>query len=341
MLQALYERDIRPELFVGTSAGALNAAFAAARPSTVDSAIELQRIWLGLTRSQVFPAMSRCARDRRSGARARANARAWLLASVHGRAPLAAGELHLGRSKQVRERSEMPPRRLGGSSSEGRGDKDVCICDLPVNPGPAAPPRGQLPRAISRQVRGPHGPFSFRGQSTGAYAVDNSRLCGVAELHLADRPRGEKVERGSPVPSTGGVDVAESVANALWSILVSADCQLPAELIGLDNGALSSCTSTLRRPGPAVRAHGRSASPGIRVSVLRTVRDAVAELLAQPKPAPPDAVLDPRLSDPRPHMSFGEGVLGSASSRKWSAPTLRRDRDHGSDLRSPRPQRNL
>lgn len=56
MLQALYERDIRPDLFVGTSAGALNAAFAANRPSTVDTAIELQLIWRGLTRSQVFPA---------------------------------------------------------------------------------------------------------------------------------------------------------------------------------------------------------------------------------------------------------------------------------------------
>ncbi len=56
MLQALYERDIRPDLFVGTSAGALNAAFAAARPSTVDTAIDLQHVWLGLTRSQIFPA---------------------------------------------------------------------------------------------------------------------------------------------------------------------------------------------------------------------------------------------------------------------------------------------
>src|SRR3954468_16569627 len=56
MLQALHERDIQPDLFVGTSAGALNAAFAASRPTTADAAIELQRIWLGLTRSQVFPA---------------------------------------------------------------------------------------------------------------------------------------------------------------------------------------------------------------------------------------------------------------------------------------------
>jgi NTE family protein len=56
MLQALYERDIRPDLLVGTSAGALNAAFAADRPCTVDTAIELQRVWLGLTRSRVFPA---------------------------------------------------------------------------------------------------------------------------------------------------------------------------------------------------------------------------------------------------------------------------------------------
>jgi NTE family protein len=56
MLQALYERDIHPDLFVGTSAGALNAAFAAIRPRTVGTAIELQQVWLGLTRSQVFPA---------------------------------------------------------------------------------------------------------------------------------------------------------------------------------------------------------------------------------------------------------------------------------------------
>jgi NTE family protein len=55
MLQALYERDVRPDLLVGTSAGALNAAFAATRPNTVDTAIELQRVWHGLTRSQVFP----------------------------------------------------------------------------------------------------------------------------------------------------------------------------------------------------------------------------------------------------------------------------------------------
>src|SRR3954453_16588145 len=56
MLQGLYERDIRPDLFIGTSAGALNAAFAAGRPSAGDPAIGLQRIWLGLTRAEVFPA---------------------------------------------------------------------------------------------------------------------------------------------------------------------------------------------------------------------------------------------------------------------------------------------
>jgi NTE family protein len=56
MLQALYERAVRPDLFVGTSAGALNAAFAATRPSTVEAAIELQHVWRGLTRSHVFPA---------------------------------------------------------------------------------------------------------------------------------------------------------------------------------------------------------------------------------------------------------------------------------------------
>jgi NTE family protein len=51
MLQALYERAVRPDFFVGTSAGAPNVAFAAARPSTVEAAIDLQHVWRGLTRA--------------------------------------------------------------------------------------------------------------------------------------------------------------------------------------------------------------------------------------------------------------------------------------------------
>jgi NTE family protein len=47
MLQALYERDIRPDLFIGTSAGALNAAFAAFRAPQVETALELQDVWRG------------------------------------------------------------------------------------------------------------------------------------------------------------------------------------------------------------------------------------------------------------------------------------------------------
>ena len=56
MLQALYERGIRPDLLVGTSAGAINAAFVASRPPRVEAACELQQIWRGLRRSHVFPA---------------------------------------------------------------------------------------------------------------------------------------------------------------------------------------------------------------------------------------------------------------------------------------------
>jgi NTE family protein len=41
MLRALYERGIAPDLLVGASAGALNAAFVAARPQTVATAGEL------------------------------------------------------------------------------------------------------------------------------------------------------------------------------------------------------------------------------------------------------------------------------------------------------------
>src|SRR5688572_26516750 len=55
MLRALYERDIRPDLIVGTSAGALNGAFIASRPQTVETVDRLADVWRSLRRGQVFP----------------------------------------------------------------------------------------------------------------------------------------------------------------------------------------------------------------------------------------------------------------------------------------------
>jgi NTE family protein len=55
MLQALYERDITPQLVVGTSAGAINGAFIASRPQTVQTATELAQIWRAVRRGQIFP----------------------------------------------------------------------------------------------------------------------------------------------------------------------------------------------------------------------------------------------------------------------------------------------
>jgi NTE family protein len=55
MLEALYERGVRPDLIVGTSAGALNGAFIASRPQSVQTARDLGEIWCGLSRGQVFP----------------------------------------------------------------------------------------------------------------------------------------------------------------------------------------------------------------------------------------------------------------------------------------------
>jgi NTE family protein len=55
MLEALYERGIAPDIVVGSSAGALNAAFVAANPPGVDSARRLQQVWRSTTRSDVFP----------------------------------------------------------------------------------------------------------------------------------------------------------------------------------------------------------------------------------------------------------------------------------------------
>jgi NTE family protein len=55
MLQALYERGIAPDLLVGTSAGALNAAYVASRPQTAGTARELAAVWCDLRRRDVFP----------------------------------------------------------------------------------------------------------------------------------------------------------------------------------------------------------------------------------------------------------------------------------------------
>jgi NTE family protein len=59
MLRALYEQGIAPDLLVGTSAGALNAAFVASRPQTVATAEELAHVWRGLHRDDVFPIRAR------------------------------------------------------------------------------------------------------------------------------------------------------------------------------------------------------------------------------------------------------------------------------------------
>jgi len=55
MLQALSERGIRPDFVVGTSAGALNAAFVGAYGVDSDALEDLARMWRGLRRSTVFP----------------------------------------------------------------------------------------------------------------------------------------------------------------------------------------------------------------------------------------------------------------------------------------------
>ncbi len=54
MLQALARRGIRPDFLIGSSAGALNAAFIAGAEWPAGTA-ELEQIWLALSRRDVFP----------------------------------------------------------------------------------------------------------------------------------------------------------------------------------------------------------------------------------------------------------------------------------------------
>ena len=55
MLHALAEDGVEPDLLVGTSAGALNAAWVAAHGMSQDSLQELGRIWTELRRPDIFP----------------------------------------------------------------------------------------------------------------------------------------------------------------------------------------------------------------------------------------------------------------------------------------------
>ena len=54
MIRALFEHGVRPDMLIGTSVGAVNAAWVAGRPEP-DGMAELEDIWLGLRRQDVFP----------------------------------------------------------------------------------------------------------------------------------------------------------------------------------------------------------------------------------------------------------------------------------------------
>jgi NTE family protein len=55
MLRALYEREIAPELIVGTSVGAVNGAYIASRPASTETAEGLAQVWRSTNTLEVFP----------------------------------------------------------------------------------------------------------------------------------------------------------------------------------------------------------------------------------------------------------------------------------------------
>lgn len=54
MLQAMFHAGLRPDVLVGTSVGAVNAAWIAGRPD-YEGAVALGEVWLGMRRQNVFP----------------------------------------------------------------------------------------------------------------------------------------------------------------------------------------------------------------------------------------------------------------------------------------------
>src|SRR3954452_23727297 len=57
-LQALMDAGVFPDVLVGCSVGALNAAFVAVDPSR-ERLDDLEKLWLSLARNEVFPASRR------------------------------------------------------------------------------------------------------------------------------------------------------------------------------------------------------------------------------------------------------------------------------------------
>lgn len=55
MLQALAERGVKPDMMVGTSCGAVNAAWVAGHGMSSTSLAELAAVWAGLRRGDIFP----------------------------------------------------------------------------------------------------------------------------------------------------------------------------------------------------------------------------------------------------------------------------------------------
>jgi NTE family protein len=55
MLQALAERDVHPDQLIGTSAGAINAAYVAGHGTSCSALDDLATIWRSLRRQNVFP----------------------------------------------------------------------------------------------------------------------------------------------------------------------------------------------------------------------------------------------------------------------------------------------
>jgi len=93
MLHALAEQDVRPDLVVGTSVGALNAAFMAGRGFSAETVGELDAIWRSVRRVDVFPVQPfRHLRSRHRAA----------LCSPAGLRRLLAAELPMGRLEEAR-----------------------------------------------------------------------------------------------------------------------------------------------------------------------------------------------------------------------------------------------
>lgn len=203
MLRALYERGIVPDLIVGTSAGALNAAFVASRPQTAATAQELAQVWRSLDREDVFPVS---ARTLISGATAHADH----LVPARGLQRIARRHLEIDRL----EDASVPLHLVAFDLLSGA---EVCLSRGPALEAVLA--AAAIPGVLPTVSRGDQ--LLVDGGVVNNTPISHAVELGAERIYVLSTQ--DPIARGLPAPPRGALDAAVHAFTLLVSARLEAD----------------------------------------------------------------------------------------------------------------------